>query len=150
MHTANKPLASAVFAVRPIGLRTRSRAARVCRARPAAAKAQSKPDAMTLLLDCDGVLADTEAEGHRVSFNEAFKQKGQCVKAITVKRLPVKLAKLPLEFSGLEFQWTVEEYGHLLAIGGGKERMTHYFSVRISVKTPCFSGRPICVRTDHI
>ena len=77
MHTANKPLACAVPAVRPIGLRIRSRAARLCRARPAAVKAQSKPDAMTLLLDCDGVLVDTEAEGHRVSFNEAFKQKGR-------------------------------------------------------------------------
>ena len=37
-----------------------------------------------------------------------------------------------MKFVGLEFQWTVDEYGHLLAIGGGKERMTHYFSVRIS------------------
>lgn len=90
MHTANKSLACAVPAVRPIGLRTRSRAARLCRARPAAVKAQSKPDAMTLLLDCDGVLVDTEAEGHRVSFNEAFKQKGQCVQVITVARQTCK------------------------------------------------------------
>ena len=29
-----------------------------------------------LLFDCDGVLVDTEAEGHRVAFNEAFKRKG--------------------------------------------------------------------------
>lgn len=86
MHTSNKSLACAVPAVRPVGLRTRSRAARLCRARPAAVKAQNKPDAMTLLLDCDGVLADTEAEGHRVSFNEAFKQKGQCVQVITLAR----------------------------------------------------------------
>ena len=26
--------------------------------------------------DCDGVLVDTERDGHRISFNEAFKQKG--------------------------------------------------------------------------
>ena len=33
------------------------------------------PDA--LLFDCDGVLVDTERDGHRVSFNEAFKRKGE-------------------------------------------------------------------------
>ena len=33
-------------------------------------------------------------------------------------------------FAGLDFAWTVEEYGNLLAIGGGKERMSHYFTVR--------------------
>ena len=42
-------------------------------------KASGKADVFTLLLDCDGVLVDTEAQGHRVSFNEAFKQKGQAV-----------------------------------------------------------------------
>ena len=30
-----------------------------------------------LLFDCDGVLVDTEAEGHRVAFNKAFKEKGE-------------------------------------------------------------------------
>lgn len=29
-----------------------------------------------LLFDCDGVLVDTEKDGHRVAFNEAFKQLG--------------------------------------------------------------------------
>jgi len=29
-----------------------------------------------LLFDCDGVLVETERVGHRVSFNEAFRQKG--------------------------------------------------------------------------
>lgn len=29
-----------------------------------------------LLWDCDGVLCDTERDGHRIAFNEAFKQKG--------------------------------------------------------------------------
>lgn len=32
-----------------------------------------------LLWDCDGVLCDTECDGHRVAFNEAFKQKGALV-----------------------------------------------------------------------
>ena len=29
-----------------------------------------------LLLDCDGVLADTERDGHRVAFNRAFREMG--------------------------------------------------------------------------
>jgi beta-phosphoglucomutase-like phosphatase (HAD superfamily) len=33
-----------------------------------------EPDA--LLFDCDGVLVDTEKDGHRVSFNMAFRMKG--------------------------------------------------------------------------
>ena len=57
-----------------------------------------------LLFDCDGVLADTERDGHRVTFNAAFRQKG------------------------LTCEWSVQEYGELLKIGGGKERMTKYFS----------------------
>ncbi|DBA70815.1 TPA: hypothetical protein ACH3X2_011703 [Trebouxia sp. C0005] len=72
--------------------------------RASSAKANGKADVFTLLLDCDGVLVDTEAQGHRVSFNEAFKQKG------------------------LDFEWSVDAYGNLLAIGGGKERMSHYFT----------------------
>eukprot|EP01026_Neomeris_dumetosa_P038337 TRINITY_DN3123_c1_g1_i1.p1 TRINITY_DN3123_c1_g1~~TRINITY_DN3123_c1_g1_i1.p1 ORF type:complete len:287 (+),score=52.44 TRINITY_DN3123_c1_g1_i1:135-995(+) len=62
------------------------------------------PDA--LLFDCDGVLVDTEKDGHRVAFNTAFKQKG------------------------LPHEWGVELYGKLVEIGGGKERMTSYFSER--------------------
>lgn len=61
-----------------------------------------------LLFDCDGVLVDTEAEGHRVAFNEAFKRKG------------------------LDHSWSLEEYGILLEIGGGKERMNAYFSQHLS------------------
>ena len=30
-----------------------------------------------LLFDCDGVLVDTEPEGHRVAFNQAFQRKGE-------------------------------------------------------------------------
>jgi len=29
-----------------------------------------------LLFDCDGVLVDTERDGHRLAFNEAFKRIG--------------------------------------------------------------------------
>lgn len=56
-----------------------------------------------LIFDCDGVLVDTEKDGHRVAFNEAFQQKG------------------------LGIVWDVPLYGELLKIAGGKERMRHYF-----------------------
>ena len=52
-----------------------------------------------LIFDCDGVLADTERDGHRPAFNETFAEVG----------LPV--------------QWSEAEYGEKLKIGGGKERM---------------------------
>jgi HAD superfamily hydrolase (TIGR01509 family) len=53
----------------------------------------------TLIFDCDGVLADTERYGHLPAFNQTF-----------------------TEF-GLPVQWSEEEYGRRLLIGGGKERM---------------------------
>ncbi|MEA2547591.1 MAG: hypothetical protein QOE42_189, partial [Chloroflexota bacterium] len=53
----------------------------------------------TLIFDCDGVLADTERFGHLPAFNATFRELG-----------------LPVE-------WSDEEYGRLLSIGGGKERM---------------------------
>ena len=57
-----------------------------------------------LILDCDGVLADTELDGHLVAFNQVFAQ------------------------AGTGFQWGTEEYGDLLKIGGGKERLRHYLN----------------------
>lgn len=57
-----------------------------------------------LIFDCDGVLAETERDGHRVAFNTAFEENG-----ITAK-------------------WSVEEYGKLVNISGGKERMVAYFN----------------------
>ncbi len=52
-----------------------------------------------LIFDCDGVLSDTERYGHLPAFNQTFREFG----------LPV--------------QWSEEEYGRRLLIGGGKERM---------------------------
>jgi HAD superfamily hydrolase (TIGR01509 family) len=52
-----------------------------------------------LIFDCDGVLADTERDGHRPAFNQTFAEVG----------LPV--------------QWSEVQYGEKLRIGGGKERM---------------------------
>jgi HAD superfamily hydrolase (TIGR01509 family) len=54
------------------------------------------------IFDQDGVIVDTERDGHRVAFNRTF-----------------------AEF-GFSAEWGVEEYHDLLQIGGGKERMTHY------------------------
>jgi len=56
-----------------------------------------------LIFDCDGVIVDTERDGHRVAFNRAFKAKG------------------------LDVEWDVALYGSLLEVAGGKERMKHYF-----------------------
>ena len=55
-----------------------------------------------LIFDQDGVIIDTERDGHRVAFNRTFK-----------------------EF-GFKFDWDVEHYHRLLQIAGGKERMKHH------------------------
>jgi HAD superfamily hydrolase (TIGR01509 family) len=57
-----------------------------------------------LVLDCDGVLADTERYGHLPAFNATFERFG----------LPVR--------------WTEDEYAEKLRIGGGKERMASLFT----------------------
>ncbi len=57
-----------------------------------------------LIFDCDGVLVDTERDGHRVAFNQAFAKKG------------------------LNIEWDVQLYGDLLKVAGGKERMRYYFN----------------------
>jgi HAD superfamily hydrolase (TIGR01509 family) len=59
-----------------------------------------------IFFDQDGVIIDTERDGHRVAFNQAFR-----------------------EF-GFPFQWDVEEYHALLQVGGGKERMKHYLHTK--------------------
>ena len=56
-----------------------------------------------LIFDCDGVLVDTERDGHRVAFNQAFAK------------------------AGFDIEWDVALYGELLRVAGGKERMRHYF-----------------------
>ncbi|NBZ89408.1 HAD-IA family hydrolase [Stagnihabitans tardus] len=60
-------------------------------------------DLQAILFDCDGVLVDTERDGHRLAFNRAFAQ------------------------LGLAAEWSVERYGELLEIAGGKERTRHHF-----------------------
>lgn len=60
------------------------------------------PKLEALLFDVDGTLADTERDGHRIAFNQAFAE------------------------AGLDWEWSVELYGKLLAVTGGKERILHY------------------------
>ena len=57
---------------------------------------------VALIFDVDGTLADTERDGHRVAFNLAFEE------------------------AGLDWQWSLELYGELLAVTGGKERIRYY------------------------
>lgn len=57
-----------------------------------------------LIFDCDGVLSDTERDGHLVAFNATF------------------------EHFGLPVRWSDEDYGIVLAIGGGKERLATLFA----------------------
>jgi HAD superfamily hydrolase (TIGR01509 family) len=54
---------------------------------------------LALIFDCDGVLADTERDGHLPAFNQTF-----------------------AEF-GLPVHWSEQDYAEKLRIGGGKERM---------------------------
>jgi beta-phosphoglucomutase-like phosphatase (HAD superfamily) len=62
-----------------------------------------------LLWDVDGALSQTERDGHRVAFNQAF-----------------------ADF-GLPWHWSDERYGELLAITGGRERLLRDMSQRHDV-----------------
>lgn len=57
-----------------------------------------------LIFDVDGTLADTERDGHRIAFNQAFEE------------------------YKLDWHWDEELYGKLLAVTGGKERMAFYLN----------------------
>ena len=59
-----------------------------------------------VIFDVDGTLAETEREGHRIAFNQAF-----------------------AEFD-LAWEWTPELYGELLSVTGGKERVRLYIETR--------------------
>jgi len=59
-----------------------------------------------VFFDQDGVIIDTERDGHRVSFNMTFKE------------------------YGFTDEWSVEYYHELLQIAGGKERMKHHWKTK--------------------
>ena len=69
-----------------------------------------------LIFDCDGVLADTERDGHRPAFNQTFAE------------------------AGLDVRWSVDEYAEKLLIGGGKERMASLLTPTSCAST---TSRPI-------
>jgi len=60
------------------------------------------PTLKALIFDVDGTLSDTEGDGHRVAFNQAFKDEG------------------------LNWHWDTDIYGELLEVTGGKERIRHF------------------------
>ena len=55
-----------------------------------------------LIFDVDGTLANTERDGHRVAFNRGFAE------------------------AGLDWHWSVDFYGELLIVSGGKERLKYF------------------------
>lgn len=54
------------------------------------------------IFDVDGTLSDTERDGHRVAFNQAFEE------------------------YNMDWHWDIDTYGKLLAVTGGKERMKYF------------------------
>ena len=64
------------------------------------------PEIKAVFFDQDGVIIDTERDGHRVAFNETFKH------------------------FGYDFEWDVEYYHDLLQVAGGKERMKHHLRTK--------------------
>jgi HAD superfamily hydrolase (TIGR01509 family) len=66
-----------------------------------------------LIFDVDGTLAETERDGHRIAFNQAFAK------------------------TGLQWNWSVDLYGELLEVPGGKERIRFYLEkYKPSLETP--------------
>ncbi|MGH3670630.1 MAG: HAD-IA family hydrolase [Pseudonocardiaceae bacterium] len=68
-----------------------------------------------VIFDVDGTLVDTERDGHRVAFNEAFAA------------------------AGLNYRWDIEEYGALLVTAGGRRRLERY--LRSSGHSPAEAAR---------
>lgn len=56
-----------------------------------------------VIFDVDGTLVDSERDGHRVAFNAAFAE------------------------AGLPDRWEVEQYGKLLKVAGGAQRLAFWF-----------------------
>jgi HAD superfamily hydrolase (TIGR01509 family) len=81
------------------------------------------PRLKALLWDVDGTLAETERDGHRVAFNQAF------------------------EASGVPWRWDEAHYGDLLRITGGRERLLFDMSTRADAPAP--AEREAIARAIH-
>ena len=77
-----------------------------------------------LLWDVDGVLAETERDGHRVAFNLAF------------------------EAGGLPWRWDETRYGDLLRVSGGRERLLADMATRADAP-PLARDREALARALH-
>uniref|UniRef100_A0A7S0GHW2 Uncharacterized protein n=1 Tax=Proboscia inermis TaxID=420281 RepID=A0A7S0GHW2_9STRA len=95
--------------------------------RGASSETSDKPSLQAILFDCDGVLADTERDGHRLAFNQIFSE------------------------DELNTEWDAELYGKLLETGGGKERMTaHWNEVGWPTQIPDDENRQSKVKEYHL
>ena len=77
-----------------------------------------------LLWDVDGTIAETERDGHRVAFNQAF------------------------EAFGLPWRWDEARYGELLCVTGGRERLMHDMDRRLDAP-PLAGERDALARALH-
>lgn len=77
-----------------------------------------------ILFDVDGTLADTERDGHRPAFNQAFKD------------------------AGLDWHWGEDTYGELLSVTGGKERI-RYFIDKYHPKVPQVANQSAWIADLH-
>ena len=86
-------------------------------------QADTQAELKAFIFDVDGTLSDTERDGHRVAFNQAFDE------------------------YGIGWHWSVETYGELLAVTGGKERMAFYLE-KYNTDFP-FSSRFVKIEISH-
>jgi HAD superfamily hydrolase (TIGR01509 family) len=77
-----------------------------------------------LIFDVDGTLADTERFGHLPAFNRAFAE------------------------AGLDWRWSEQEYGELLKITGGRERIRYYLDHHVA-NPPALSDEQIAGLHRH-
>lgn len=79
-----------------------------------------------VLWDVDGTLAETERDGHLVAFNQAF------------------------EALGLPWRWSAREYGGLLAITGGRERLLYDLERRPNGPVDAESRAQLAARAHYL
>lgn len=82
-----------------------------------------------IIFDFDGTIADTERDGHRVAFNDAF-----------------------LDY-GLDWYWHIHQYQKLLKVNGGQERIQSYIDElphRVKNKLSSSLAKDLyAIKTEH-